>query len=70
MQTIKYKLLMLVTKTGRKKTKIRKLTFHRGTGSYLLVIPIEFVRDTKLQESYIKVKLLENGKLLLEKMDI
>jgi len=59
---------MLNTKS-RQITKIRKLSYHKGAGSYILVIPIEFVKIANLEESYVKIS-LENGKLLLEKLEV
>jgi hypothetical protein len=65
-------MIILETKQKRKqeRSEIRKLNYYKSIGSHLMVIPMKFVREAKLKDSYIKVTLLENEKLLLERVSI
>ena len=61
---------MLRTKSKgkeEKNTTLRKLQYHKGTGAYLLVMPIDFVRKANLEESYFKMTLIDKDKNLLNK---
>jgi len=59
---------MIKTKSNEN-TKVGKLTYNEKAGSYITVIPKEFVEKGKL-EGYIKISILENGKISLEKLEL